>query len=120
VGSLAGLTLRRETNGKFYGTTTQYLVNPFKGGTFFSLDMNLRPFVSFVAGARKVGQTVEILGQDFGVATDVSFNGISARFSVVSHTFIRATVPVGASTGYVTVTTPNGMLKSNVPFQVIQ
>jgi len=37
----------------------------------------------------------------------------------VSDTFIKATVPVGATTGYVTVTTPSGTLTSNVPFNVL-
>ena len=80
----------------------------------------LRPFVSFVVGARKVGQTLEILGQEFGGTTKVFFNGLFAKFTVVSDTFIKATVPAGATTGYVNVITPNGRLKSNVPFQVIQ
>jgi hypothetical protein len=41
-------------------------------------------------------------------------------FTVVSDTFIKATVPPGATTGYVTVTTPSGTLTSNKPFIVIQ
>jgi len=36
-----------------------------------------------------------------------------------SNTFLIAIVPTGASTGYVTVTTPGGVLTSNVPFIVI-
>jgi hypothetical protein len=46
-------------------------------------------------------------------------NRAPATFTVVSDTFIKATVPAGAATGYVTVTTPTGVLTSNVPFQVI-
>jgi hypothetical protein len=38
---------------------------------------------------------------------------------VISDTYIKATVPPGATTGYVTVTTPSGTLTSNVPFHVI-
>ena len=33
--------------------------------------------------------------------------------------FLRATVPAGATTGYVTVTTPSGTLTSNAPFYVM-
>ena len=46
-------------------------------------------------------------------------NGIPANFTVVSDTFITATVPPGGTTGYVTVVTPSGVLTSNVPFHVI-
>ncbi|MFZ0284882.1 MAG: IPT/TIG domain-containing protein [Terriglobales bacterium] len=82
--------------------------------------MGLGPFVTFVRAAGKVGQTGPILGQGFTGTTSVSLNGIPASFKVVSDTFIEATVPAGASTGYVTVTTPSGTLSSNVPFHVIK
>jgi hypothetical protein len=67
----------------------------------------------------KVGKTVEILGQGFTGTTGVSFNGTAANFKVISDTFLGAAVPAGATTGYVTVTTPTGVLTSNVPFHVI-
>jgi hypothetical protein len=51
--------------------------------------------------------------------TSVSFNGTPATFTVESDTYLTATVPVGATTGSVTVTTPSGTLTSNVPFHVI-
>ncbi len=101
------------TNGKFYGTTTS------SEGTIFSFDVGLPPFVTFVRGAGRIGQAGGILGQGFTGTTSVSFNGIQAAFAVVSDTYIRATVPVGATTGYVTVTRPSGTLNSNVPFRVI-
>lgn len=111
----------QSTDGKFYGTTSQDLVkNTGDSGAFFCLDMSLRPFVSFVRAGGRAGETVEILGQEFGGTTKVSFHGISAKFTVVSGTFIKATVPAGAITGYVTVITPSGRLTSNLPFQVIQ
>jgi len=99
----------RPTQGALYGY-----------GNVYSLDMGLGPFVTFVQAAGKVGQTGGILGQGFTGTTNVSLNGISASFTVVSDTFIRATVPLGATTGYVTVTTPSGTLTSNVPFHVIR
>jgi uncharacterized repeat protein (TIGR03803 family) len=115
--------LLQSTSGLLFGTTQQggNLECSDNGcGTIFSLDMGLGPFVSFVRAAGKVGQTGPILGQGFTGTTSVSLNGIPASFTVVSDTYIRATVPAGATTGYVTVTTPTGVLTSNVPFHVIR
>jgi hypothetical protein len=89
-------------------------------GTVFSLSTGLGPFVAFVRNAGRVGQTAEILGQGFAGTTGVSFNGGPATFTVRRDTFLTATVPAGAITGYVTVTTPSGALSSNVQFQVLQ
>jgi hypothetical protein len=85
----------------------------------FRLRVGLSPFVALVSPAGKVGQTGGILGQGFKGTTSVSVNGTQASFKVFSDTFIRATIPPGATTGYVTVTTPSGTLTSNVPFRVI-
>lgn len=106
------------TNGVFYGTT--YSGGANADGTAFSLSTGLRPFVAFVQAAGKVGQTGGILGQGFTGTTSVLLNGIPATFKVISDTFIEATVPAGATTGYVTVATPSGKLTSNVPFHVIR
>jgi uncharacterized repeat protein (TIGR03803 family) len=113
--TVAGLI--QATNGNLYGASQFGGAND--AGTIFSLDMGLGPFVTFVRAAGKVGQTGGILGQGFTGTTSVSLNGIPASFTVVSDTFIRATVPEGGSTGYVTVTTPSSTLTSNVPFHVI-
>ena len=75
--------------------------------------------MAFVRRAGKIGQTGGILGQGFTGTTSVTLNGIPANFKVVSDTYLVATVPPGAATGYVTVTTPTGVLTSNVPFRVI-
>jgi uncharacterized repeat protein (TIGR03803 family) len=111
----AGLLLA--TDGIFYGSTS--LGGSSGNGTLFSLSTGLAPFVSFVFPAGKAGQTSQILGQGFTGATSVSFNRIDAKFNVVSDTYLTATVPAGATTGYVTVTTPTGVLTSNVPFHEI-
>lgn len=105
--------LAQATSGVLYGTTAGGY------GSIFSLDMGLGPFVTFVRFAGRVGRTGPILGQGLAGTTGVSINGIQANFTVVSDTFIRATVPEGATTGFVTVTTPSGTLTSNVPFHVI-
>jgi uncharacterized repeat protein (TIGR03803 family) len=114
--------LVQATTGIFYGTTEHGGANvcaAYGCGTVYSLSTGLGPFVAFVHSSGKAGRTGGILGQGFTGTTAVSLNAIPASFTVVSDTFIRATVPEGATTGYVTVTTPTGVLTSNVPFHVI-
>jgi uncharacterized repeat protein (TIGR03803 family) len=119
--------LLQATNGTFYGTTyggglSSVSTNCPQNdgcGTVFSFSTGLGSFVAFVRGAGKVGQIGGVLGQGFIGTTNVSFNGIPSTFTVVTDTFIRATVPAGATTGYVKVITPSGVLTSNVPFLVI-
>lgn len=116
--------LVQDTNGVFYGTTfaggNSGCHATFPGcGTVFRLNVGLGPFVTFVRFAGKVAQTGPILGQGLTGATSVSLNGVPANFTVISDTLIQATIPVAATTGYVTVTTPSGTLKSNVPLHVI-
>jgi uncharacterized repeat protein (TIGR03803 family) len=122
-GSLPQAALIQTTDGNFYGTTNSGgMPNcgfPFPGcGTIYRLSVGLGPFVSLPQPFGKVGQIGRILGQGFTGTTAVSLNGTAASFTVVSDTYIRATVPAGATTGFVTVTTPSGTLTSNVAFQV--
>ena len=114
----AGLV--QATNGNFYGTTNAGGANcaPFGCGTVFSLAVGLGPFVETRPASGKVGATVEILGTNLTRATGVTFNGTAATFKVVSGSLITTTVPSGATTGKVKVTTPGGTLSSNVPFRV--
>jgi uncharacterized repeat protein (TIGR03803 family) len=108
--------LIQATDGSFYGTAN----SGGQGyGTVFSLSTGLSPFVAFVRNFGKVGTKVEILGQGFEGTTAVSFNGTAADFEVVSNTYLTATVPPGATTGFVTVATPIRKLKSNKKFRVI-
>jgi Divergent InlB B-repeat domain len=66
-----------------------------------------------------VGTSVTINGANLTGATAVAFNGVSATFSVTSDTAIQATVPTGATTGPVSVTTPGGTGRSTASFTVI-
>jgi uncharacterized repeat protein (TIGR03803 family) len=108
----------QHTNGKFYGTI--YAGGTAGDGRLYSLDMGLSPFVALVNNSVAVGGTIEILGQDLKGATSVTINGLSATFSVESSTFMTATVPAGATTGPVVVTTPSGSLTSNRNFVLAQ
>jgi len=67
----------------------------------------------------RVGGFVQILGTNLTGATSVSFNGTPAVFRVVLNSWIKTTVPEGATTGTVQVVTPGGTLSSNVPFRVL-
>ena len=120
-------SLLQDTSGNFYGTSLQggdvngINCSGSNGcGTVFELSMGLGPFVELQHQSGSVGQTGGILGRGFTGTTGVFLNGTPATFTAVSDTFIRATVPAGATSGFVTVQTPSGMLTSNVPFQVKQ
>jgi uncharacterized repeat protein (TIGR03803 family) len=110
--------LVQATNGTFYGTAAGGGANG--AGTVFSLSVGLGPFVETLPNAAKVGAKVVILGNNLRGTTSVRFNGTAATFAVISDTAIKATVPTGATSGIVQVTTPNGTLKSNVRFRVVR
>ncbi len=110
--------LVQHTNGAFYGTTYYSGAGNADAGTIYSLSTGLGPFVKTLPNSGAAGTIIIILGTNLTGATKVSFNGVSAKFTVVSATEIQATVPSGAATGSVTVVTPSGTLKSNVPFTV--
>jgi uncharacterized repeat protein (TIGR03803 family) len=112
------------TDGNFYGTTAYGgLGGDYGGGgvgfgTAFQFSNGLAPLVQTVPVAGKVGTTLIILGNGLTGSTSVTFNGVEAAFTVESDTYIKATVPAGATTGGVSVVTPSGTLKSNPQFVV--
>lgn len=109
--------LVQATNGTFYGTTIAGGTNG--DGTVFTLDLGFGPFVETLPAAGKVGANIMILGTGLKGATAVTFDGTAANFVAHSNNLITATVPSGATTGNVQVTTPGGTLSSNVPFRVL-
>jgi uncharacterized repeat protein (TIGR03803 family) len=110
----------QNTNGTIYGDT------PIGGaqtntGTFYKfigLKFEKTPFVSLLPTSGKIGKTIDILGQGFTTNSKVYFNGAKAKSHFVSATFMTANVPMGATSGFVTVTTPKRKLTSNRQFQV--
>jgi uncharacterized protein (TIGR03437 family) len=64
------------------------------------------------------GTSVLILGNHLTGSTSVTFNGVAAKYTVESDSYIKATVPKGATTGTVSVVTPSGTLNSNPQFVV--
>jgi uncharacterized repeat protein (TIGR03803 family) len=115
--------LVQATNGNFYGTTFYGGSSGNCGsgggcGTIFSISVRLGPFVETRPISGQIGTAVVILGNNLTGTTAVTFNGTPAAFTVVSSTEITASVPAGATSGTVEVTTPGGTLDSNVKFRV--
>jgi uncharacterized repeat protein (TIGR03803 family) len=120
TGGYGASTPTLHTSGTLYGTTT-------KGGTgengtsgvVFSFTNGLKPFVALQLWAGTAGTSVGILGQGFSGATGVQFGNVVADYTVVSDTYMIATVPAGAQTAKVTVSEPGGDLVTLRNFTVI-
>ncbi len=91
-------------------------------GSLVSVLLNRAPvptLTSLSPTSAPVGTSITLTGTDFTGATAVSFNGTAAvTFSVTTATTATATVPVGAATGPVTITTPGGT-SNGVAFTVV-
>jgi uncharacterized repeat protein (TIGR01451 family) len=68
--------------------------------------------VTFSPGSGLPGTVVSITGENLLGATGVDFAGVPAEFSPISLTAMTATVPEGAVSGPITVTTPAGAASS--------
>jgi uncharacterized repeat protein (TIGR03803 family) len=116
-GKYPNAMLMQSTDGNFYGTTPQG--GPYLGGTVFRLSVGLGPFVKTNPTFGKVGTKVIILGNNLTGTTNITFNGTTAPLLKVTPSAIETSVPTGATTGTVTVTTASGTLNSNVAFRVL-
>ena len=82
-------------------------------------DIQVPAVTTFLPAVGPPGTAVAITGTGFGGATAVAFNGAAATlFNVIGATQVAATVPVGATSGPVSVTTPGGTAASAVDFTV--
>lgn len=103
------------------GATTGFVSAVTPGGTLKSNQkFRVTPAVlSFTPPSGPVGTSVIITGNSLTGATKVTFGGVKATvFTVNSDTQITATVPVGAVTGKIQVTTPGGAASSSTAFTV--
>lgn len=73
---------------------------------------------SFSPATAVVGAPVTLTGTALTGATAVSFNGQAATYTLQSDTSIQATVPGGATSGAISVTTAGGTATSSNPFTV--
>jgi uncharacterized repeat protein (TIGR03803 family) len=110
--------LLQGTDGDFYGTAQTGGID--QDGTVFGLSVGLGPFVQSLPSFGIVGANIGILGTNLTGAISVTFNGVPATFTVKSRSEIVTTVPTGATTGNIQVTTPTATLISNVAFTVEQ
>jgi cytochrome c peroxidase len=92
------------TSGGPLVTTTRFTVTP--------------TLTSFAPTIGASGTGVTITGTNFIGATDVRFNGTGTTFTVNNSGTITATVPIGASTGLITVKTLDGTATSAANFTV--
>src|ERR1700679_2645162 len=116
-GPNGGGTLMQDTNGTLYGTmqaggTEWPSCTITCGGTIFSLDMGLGPFVKTLPTSGSIKAAVIMVGTDLTAGTSVTFTGTAATFKVVSSTNDTTNVSEGATSGVIRVVTPIGTLSS--------
>ena len=103
------------------GATTGFVNVTTPGGTLKSIKrFRVTPVIlSFSPPSGPVGTPVVLTGTSFTGATKVTFGGVKATtFSVDSNTQVTATVPTGAKTGKIQLTTPGGTATSATNFTV--
>jgi LmbE family N-acetylglucosaminyl deacetylase len=83
-----------------------------------TIQQGLPTISSFTPASGLVGTPVTISGANFSGATAVTFNSLSASYTVSSSSTIVATVPLAATSGPVSVTTPAGTATSTSNFTV--
>jgi hypothetical protein len=103
------------------GATTGSVTVKTPGGTLTSnKPFRVTPVIlTFSPSSGKVGSLVTITGNSLTQTTKVTFGGVKATsFTVNSDTQVTATVPTGAKTGRIGITTPGGTATSSGIFTV--
>ena len=105
------------------GAATGVIKVTTPGGTatrraLLSICRPLPTLTSFSPTSGPVTTPVAIVGTGFTGATAVQFNGTNAVFTVTDDQNISTSVPTGATTGKIKVTTPGGSVTSSTNFTV--
>jgi hypothetical protein len=99
----------------------QIVITTLGGTATSSGTFAVMPFIkSFKPSSGPVGTLVTITGTSFHGATKVTFNGVSAKFTVETDTQVATTVPSSATTGPIAITTPEGTGASSTNFTVTE
>lgn len=95
------------------------------GSVIYTVQASPPVILSFSPTSGPVGTEVTIIGYNLFVGTGgtiynsaISFNGTAAFVQGPEETRITVRVPIGATTGFITVTNPNGGAVSAIPFTV--
>jgi PKD repeat protein len=127
TGAMANFTV--DSDSEIHATVPTYAATgPIRVETFSSACRSSSPFTvtwpaptisSFTPASGPVGALVNVYGTTFNDVTSVKFNGTPVlTYQVNSLTWISAYVPLGATTGPISVTTPSGTATSSIPFTV--
>ena len=102
------------------GATTGLITVDEPGGNLTTLQaFRITPVIkSFTPASGPVGTIVTITGTSFLKTTAVKFGTVAGTFTINSDTQITATVPTGAVTAKITVTTTGGTASSATAFTV--
>ena len=129
IGTTAANATSFSDTGLKPNTTVHYRVRAFRriGFSDFSNEAmattaGMAPTViGFAPTGGPAGTRVTVAGTGFLGATEISFNGVvAAEFEIVSPTRLRAVVPVEATSGSISVVTPDGTGVSGDSFTVTQ
>jgi hypothetical protein len=106
-------TINLASNFLYGMAVTAHQEGAFAQATFDPISTSgipaLPEVTSFTPTDGPVGTTVTITGANFSGASEVAFNGVTdPGFSVISDTQITANVPLGATTGPISVTNADG------------
>lgn len=106
------------STGKIAVTTAANTVS--SAGSFTVGSKAVAPKISgFSTSSGSVGTAVTVSGSNLGAAIAVKVGGVAATYRVLSATQVSVTVPAGAVTGKITVTTPGGTATSTSSFKVL-
>ncbi|QWV93039.1 immunoglobulin domain-containing protein [Geomonas oryzisoli] len=113
TGVPAGATSGRITVTTAAGSATS-------SSSFSVSSKNVAPRIkSFSPSSGKVGTAITVTGSNLGGITSARIGGVSAPFTVRSAGTVVVTVPTGAKTGRISVTTAGGTGTSSASFTVL-
>ncbi len=112
-GAAATLTAANSQNARSYPL--------WAGGTAISFlnPLALPTITSFSPFTGRAGTNVVIFGTNFTGTTSVLFNGLTASYTVNNNNQITATVPPGATTGPISLTTSVGGANTSSNFTIV-